>query len=65
MVTLEEAGEAWDITINGKGGDCPLTVYTYNGEAIDYSEEQITVEDAFDTSFDYEQVMGEYGPEGP
>ena len=158
MVTLEEAREAWDITINGKGGDCPccdrfgriyerpfnamaksliwltnvntndpfkwvhvpsmapksivrtnqlattrwwglivrmannnpkikhsgmwrttrkgrrfarglihipLTVYTYNGEAIDYSEEQITVEDAFDTSFDYEQVMGEYGPEGP
>ena len=41
----------------------PFSVFTYAGEVVRRSEELVSLEDTFATPFDYQQVMGEYGPE--
>ena len=35
----------------------PETVYTYNAHVVRYSDQNIFIQDAFKTHFDYEQVM--------
>jgi len=42
----------------------PSRVFTYNGEPIGYSDDAVGISETFETHFDYEQVMNEYGPEG-
>ena len=38
------------------------SVFTYAGEPVEFSDERITLREAFDTQFDYEQVMGKWSP---
>ena len=37
----------------------PRTVFTYDGNPIGHSQDTISIDDAFKTRFDYEQVMAE------
>jgi hypothetical protein len=59
---LKKFSGLWKITSKGKGfiSSCdkaPKFVFTYNGEVVGFSDEQVLAWDCMDEVFDYNQVM--------